>query len=174
VTTPRWWWTWRSPEQRNELTGLTLTMRLVPNAEGALPAVRKRLWGKRDEAICSPTFNLRRAQTRVVTSTLRWPSGQNELTYTFSRDISKRPAWCLLEQEDQGNDISGVNFRALIRVFADSREDRRIGEELRRYFQENAWFRDWLQRVKAIVVDGGVIAVATDLGRGNDVRLLSC
>jgi hypothetical protein len=73
-----------------------------------------------------------------------------------------------------GNDISGVNFRAFIRVFADSREDRRIGEELRRYFQENAWFRDWLQRVKAIVVDGGVIAVATDLGRGNDVRLLSC
>ena len=148
-------------------------MRLVPNAEGALPAVRKRLWGKRVEAICSPTLNLRRAQTRVVTSPLRWPSGQNELTYTFSRDISKRAAWCLLEQEDHGNDISGVNFRAFIRVFADSRVDRRIGDELRRYFQENAWFEVWLQRVKAVVVDGGVIAVATDLRRGRRGRRIA-
>ena len=155
---------------RYELTGLTLTVRLVPNAEGALPAVRKRLWGKRVEAICSPTFDLRRAEPRVVTSSLLWPSGQNELTYTFSSDISKRPAWCLLEQEDQGEDISGVNFRAFIRVFADSRADRRIGFELRRHFQENAWFEDWLERVKAIVVHDGVIAVATDLRRGHRGR----
>ena len=95
-------------------------MRLVPNAAGALPAVRKRLWrpGARS--------------SRRTTGT------------TFRGSTSGRS----------------------IRVFADSREDRRIGEELRRYFQENAWFRDWLQRVNAIVVDGGVIAVATDLGRG--------
>jgi hypothetical protein len=70
-----------------------------------------------------------------------------------------------------------VNFRAFIRVFADGREDRRIGQELRRAFLENGWFEDWLERVKAIVVDGGLIAVATDLtrtARGRRVARLAC
>ena len=64
-----------------------------------------------------------------------------------------------------------MNFRTFIRVYADDREDRRIGQELRRDLVENGWFQDWLERVKAIVVDDGLIAVGTDLTPN---RLRSC
>ena len=160
---------------RYVLKGAKLTVRLVPAADGSLPAVRKRLWGRPIDAICSPQFALRR-RPRVVMATRFWPRGVTRLTFVLPRDISKRVAWCLLER-DGGEDVSGVNFRAFIRIYADDREDRRIGQELRRDFVENGWFQDWLERVKAIVVDDGLITVGTDLTlnrRGRRVARLVC
>ena len=160
---------------RYVLKGVNLTVRLVPAEDGSMPAVRRRLWGESVDAICSPQFALR-GRPRVVTSTRLWPRGARQLTFTLPRDISKRVAWCLLER-DRGEDVSGVNFRAFIRIYADNRGDRRIGQELRRDFLQNAWFQDWLERVKAIVVDDGLIGISTDLrrnGRGRRVARLVC
>ncbi len=158
------------------LNGRTLTVRLVPGPGGSLPDVRRKVWGRHITAICSPSFSPRRAPTGVVRSTLLWPRGEGAVTYTFSRDVSERAAWCLLEREG-GTDVSGVNLGGFIRIHAGGRPDRRIGQELRRYFQENAWYRPWLERVKAIVVEDGVIGVVTDLRRdrrGRRVAGLLC
>lgn len=93
-----------------------------------------------------------------------WPRGQTELSYSFDRDISERVKWCLLEAES-GVDIAATDFAVFIRVYAGGATNRRIGQGLRRYLLRNAGEAPWLPRVAGIVVDRGVIAVATRLRR---------
>jgi hypothetical protein len=147
---------------RFSLTGSLLTVRLVPQPNRTPPDARRQLWGKRIDAICSPTFSPRRAH-RVVRAVRLWPRGQMELTYRFERDISHRAKWCLLE--DDGLDVAGVDFALFIPVHGDNANDRRIGRGLRRYLQRTTGSNPWLGRVRGIVVQRGVIAVATDLRR---------
>jgi hypothetical protein len=149
---------------RFDLTGSVLTVRLVPQENRDPPDVRREVWGKRIDAICAPTFSPRGSRGRAVRAVRLWPRGQMELRYRFRRDISDQVKWCLLE--DGGRDVASVSFQVFIRVFGHSAGDRRIGKELRRYLLRNADSQPWLRRVTGIVVDRGVIAIATDLRRG--------
>jgi hypothetical protein len=148
---------------RFTMTGPVLTVRLVPHENRDPPDVRRKVWGKRIDAICSPTFNPRGAVRRAVHAVRLWPRGQMEVSYRFRRDISDQVRWCLLE--DGGVDVAAVGFRVFIRLYGDNADDRRIGQELRRYLLHTAGSQPWLRRVKAIVVDRGVIAIVTDLRR---------
>jgi hypothetical protein len=148
---------------RFDLTGSVLTVRLVPQRDRTARDARKQLWGKRIDAICSPTFNYRKARRLAVRAVRFWPRGQMELSYTFGRDISDRVKWCLLE--DGARDIAGVSFEPFIPVYGDSAKDRRIGRQLRRYLHRNVGSQRWLWRVSGIVVGRGVIGVATELRR---------
>jgi hypothetical protein len=145
------------------LTGSVLTVRLVPQRNRTPPDARKQVWGKRIDAICSTAFQPANARRRVVRAARFWPRGQLELTYRFERDISDRVKWCLLE--DDGLDVAAFSFGVFIRIYGGRAADRRIGQELRRYLLRNAGSEPWLTRVKGIVVERNVIAVATDLRR---------
>jgi len=127
-----------------------------------LPDTRNELWGKRIRAVCSPTFNYRKALRVAVRAVRLWPRGQTQLSYSFERDISDRVKWCLLEDAG-GGDVAGVYFQVFVPVRGDTEKDRRIGRALRRYLWRNASSAPWLRRVTAIVVDRGVISVATQL-----------
>jgi hypothetical protein len=153
----------RSHGVRFSLTGSVLTVRLVPQRNRTPPDARKQLWGKRIGASCSPTFQVRDPRRSIVRAVRFWPRGQLELSYSFRQDISDRVKWCLLE--DGGRDVAAVDFEVFIRVYGGSAGDRRVGQELRRYLLRNAGSQAWLTRVRAIVVDRGVIAVATELRR---------
>jgi hypothetical protein len=130
---------------RFDLTGSVLTVRLVPQRDRTARDARKQLWGKRIDAICSPTFNYRKARRLAVRAVRFWPRGQMELSYTFGRDISDRVKWCLLE--DGARDIAGVSFEPFIPVYGDSAKDRRIGRQLRRYLHRNVGSQRWLWTV---------------------------
>jgi hypothetical protein len=161
----------RSHGVRFELAGSVLTVRLVPQSNRSPPDVRKEVWGTRIDAICSPTFRPRKSRRPAVRAVRLWPRGQEELTYTFRRDISDRVKWCLLE--DGGVDVAGVDFEVFIPVRGGTPKDRRIGRELRRYLRRTAGAEGWLNRVKAIVVDRGVIAVVTNLRRNQRGRRMT-
>ena len=155
---------------RFELDGRVLTVRLVPQADGQLPDVRGKVWGKRIDAICSPVFHPRRRST-IVRQIRLWPRGELELSYRFGRDISNRVKWCLLE--DGGVDVAAVSFVPLIRVFGDNTEDRRTGRRLRRHIKREAPSATWLPQVKAIVVSDGRIAVSIDRARNPGSRRIA-
>jgi hypothetical protein len=144
---------------RFELDGRVLTVRLVPGEDGRPPAVSRKVWGKRIDAVCSPAFHPRR-RSAVVRQVRRWPRGQLELSYRFGRDISNRVKWCLLE--DRAEDVALVSFVPLIRVRGDTAEDKRTGRRLRRHLKREAPSATWLPRVQAIVVTNGRIAVSMD------------
>jgi hypothetical protein len=149
---------------RFDLRGSVLTVALVTPTHMTRPDTRAELWGKRIRAVCSPTFNYRKAVRVAVRGVRRWPRGQTELSYDFERDISDRVKWCLLEDAG-GGDVASVAFQPFIAVHGDTGNDRRIGRDLRRYLWRNAGSRPWLRRVTAIVVDRGVIHIATGLRR---------
>lgn len=86
---------------RFTLDGRSLHVRV-----GADNRTRRALQGKSIDAICSNTYVPRRAG-RVIERQL-WPTGQNRLTYTFDRDISREVKWCLLE--DQATDVAYALF----------------------------------------------------------------
>jgi hypothetical protein len=153
----------RSHGVRFDLNGPVLTVALLRSD------ARAELWGERIRAVCSPTFDYRRARRVAVRAVQLWPDGQAELSYTFERDISDRVTWCLLEDEG-GGDVAAVDFQHFIAVHADSPKDRQIGHRLRRYLWRNAGSRPWLRQVRAIVVDRKVIAVATGLRRDGPGR----
>jgi hypothetical protein len=143
---------------RFDLEGSVLNLRLLR------PEAGEQVWGKNVEAICSPAFRPRQARRPAVSAVQLWPEGQTELSYQFERDISERVKWCLLE-EPSGADIAGVDFQVFFPVYGTSADDRRMGRRLRRYLWRNASSRPWLRRVSGVVVDQGVIAVATRLRR---------
>lgn len=68
---------------------------------------RAQVFGKVVTAICTSTYTFR-AGSRVVQS-LTWPDGQDALTFTFDRDISRAAKACLLES-DGGSDLAEVGF----------------------------------------------------------------
>jgi hypothetical protein len=156
---------------RFDLTGSVLTVRLVPQREMSPPDARKDVWGKRIDAICSPTFSARRSRRASVRAIRRWPTGQMELRYTFPRDISHRVKWCLLE--DGGRDVASADFQVFIPVYGESRKDRKIGRDLRAYLWRDAGSERWLRRVGGILVDRGVISIATDLRRNRRGRRIA-
>lgn len=147
---------------RFELSGSVLTVALAPQPGRTPPDVRRQLWGKRIRAVCAPTFNPREAPRSAVRAVRLWPRGALEVRYRFPRDVSSNVKWCLLEDVN-GGDVAGVDFAPFVRVVAEGAEDRRIARELRRYLERNNTSTVWGRQVRGIVVDGGVIAIATGL-----------
>jgi hypothetical protein len=145
---------------RFELDGRVLKVRLLPRPDGRPPAVSRRVWGKRIDAVCSPVFHPR-SRSMFVRQIRRWPRGELELRYRFGRDISARVKWCVLE--DGAEDVAVVSFVPIIYVRGSSADDQRTGRQLRRHIKGEAPSATWLPRVKAIVVTDGVITVSTDL-----------
>jgi hypothetical protein len=156
---------------RFDLDGSMLTVALVGQTETSAD-----LWGKRIRAVCSPTFGYRKTLRVAVRAVQLWPTGQTELTYNFDRDISDRVKWCLLE-DVRGGDVASVDFAAFFPVHGDSAKDRRMGRRLRSYLWRNVGAAPWLRQVRGIVVDHGVITVATQLRdqpRGNRIAREIC
>jgi hypothetical protein len=156
---------------RFDLEGPVLTVALVGQTETSTE-----LWGKRIRAVCSPAFGYRKALRLAVRAVQLWPTGQTELTYDFDRDISDRVKWCLLEDVG-GGDVAAVDFQVFFPVYGDSAKDRRMGRQLRAYIWRNAGTAPWLRRVRGIVVESGVITVATQLrarARGEQIARQIC
>lgn len=87
------------------LSGAHLTMKL---REQGNPRTTKRLVGKRVAAACG-TDN--RTGGSVVSKTFTWPRSRSTFGVDFSRDISGRAAYCLIEDARSGDDIALVKFR---------------------------------------------------------------
>jgi hypothetical protein len=143
----------------------------VPQEDRRPPDVRRDVWGKRIDAICSPVIDPRKVRRSAVRETRLWPRGQLELSYRFSRDISDRVKWCLLE--DGGLDVAGVMFVRFIRVYGNSADDRRAGRRLRRHIRREAASAPWLPRVRDILVADGVVTISTDLARSARSRRIA-
>ena len=156
---------------RFDLEGSVLTVGLVGRTQ-----TRSEVWGKRIRAVCSPTFGYRKTLRVAVRAAQLWPTGQPELAFSFDRDISDRVKWCLLEDVG-GGDIADVQFQAFIPVHGASAKDRRIGRRLSSYLWRNAGAAPWVRQVRGIIVDQGVITVATQLRdqpRGNRIARVIC
>ena len=148
---------------RFHLNGRRLTLRLAPQRGSSPPDVRRDVWGKGVQAVCSATFSQRRAGRIALSArAVVWPRGARTLRLRLDRDVSSQVRWCLLEV-DGGSDVASVTFRAFIWVGGDDKADRRIGQELRRYLLAKSGPRPWLSRIDAIYVDDRRIAVATEL-----------
>ncbi len=147
---------------RFHLNGRRLTLRLAPQRGSSPPDVRRDVWGKGVQAVCSATFSQRRAGRVALSSAVVWPRGARTVRLRLDRDVSSQVRWCLLEV-DGGSDVASVTFRAFIWVGGDDKADRRIGQELRRYLLGKSGPRPWLSRIDAIYVDDRRIAVATEL-----------
>jgi hypothetical protein len=154
---------------RFDLSGRMLTVSLLE------PTVQPEVWGRRVRAACSPRFV--HDLSAVVHRTQLWRDGQSQLTYTFTRDVSAKVKWCLIEDASGGGDIAAVQFEVFIPVVGERAKDRRIGRRLRRYLLRNAGNEPWLEQVTGILVDRGVIAVSTELRpnrRGKRIARVIC
>ena len=89
---------------RFTLDGRVLTARLL---RGAPRRVRRQLFGETIKAVCGTSFNFDRAVK--VRDRRRWPDGRRAVRFRFSRDISGRAKWCLLEHP-RGGDVAYANF----------------------------------------------------------------
>lgn len=87
------------------LNGAHLTMKLRDQGN---PRTVKRLVGKRVAAACG-TNN--RTGGTVLQATFTWPRGRSAFAVDFDRDISRRVAYCLVEDARSGGDIALVKFR---------------------------------------------------------------
>lgn len=88
-----------------ELNGTALKVSIRPG-QGADRA-RDEVYGKRVTAVCSSSYAFSPG-SRVIQE-LRWLAGQDELTFTFGRDISRSAKGCLIEDAG-GSDIAVVSF----------------------------------------------------------------
>ena len=88
-----------------ELDGRSLAVRVQPGQTA--DRARRLVFGNGVAAICTSTYDFQ-PRSRVV-QRMTWPIGQDELTLTFSRDISRTVKRCLLES-DGGADIADVGF----------------------------------------------------------------
>ena len=147
---------------RFHLNGRRLTLRLAPQRGSSPPDVRRDVWGKGIQAVCSATFSQRRAGNIAESAELVWPRGKKTLRVRLDRDVSSRVRWCLLEG-DSGGDVASVTFRAFIWVGGDTKADRRTGQQLRRYLLAKSGPRPWLSRIDTISVNDRRITVGTDL-----------
>ncbi len=161
---------------RFTLAGRLLTLKLVPQQGSSPPDIRRKVWGKRVDAACSPSFRPRTVKRIAVSGQVVWPRGATTLTVQLDRDVSRQVRWCLLEKGG-ATDVAAVDFKVFIRLFGDDKPDRSIGQRLRRYLMNDFGSRPWLSRIRGIVVDDGVIAVATELTsdpRGKEIARRIC
>jgi hypothetical protein len=89
---------------RFTLDGRVLTVRVLRRAPAG---TRRALFGKRVRAVCGTRFPF--SEGVKVRRTRLWPRGRRRMRYRFSRDISRRAKWCLLEHP-AGGDIAYVNL----------------------------------------------------------------
>jgi hypothetical protein len=154
---------------RFELADRALTVTLVEASVDSDPTTEEDVWGERITAVCSSRFgNHPRAKVVAVQT---WPSGSEQLTYTFRRDISERVKWCLIERDD--GDVAAVDYAVFFPVRGTSAADRRIGRRLRGYLWRNVGTEPWLRRVTGVVVDDRVISVTTQLRRNRRGKQVS-
>ncbi len=88
---------------RLKLDARVLTASVVRAGDRELKA---KLFGKRIDAICSSSF-FHPGRHSVVRTRL-WPVGARRMSFQFSRDISARVKWCLVEHD--ASDIAFVSF----------------------------------------------------------------
>jgi len=81
-----------------------LTVRVLSRAPRR---VRRRLYGERVRAVCGTRFPFTQGVT--VRRARFWPAGRRRMRYRFSRNISRRAKWCLLEHA-RGADAAFVTF----------------------------------------------------------------
>ena len=148
---------------RFALDGRVLTVTLVPQPDSRPPDARDDVWGRRIDAICST------GRGATVRDIRLWPDGQLELSYRFARDISGRVRWCLLE--DGATDVAGVTFERFIRILSSGPRDKRIGRRLRQHLEREGGKP--AQRVTALVVTDGGIAIATNLAENRRARRIA-
>ena len=89
---------------RFTLDGRVLTVRILPRASAG---TRRGLYGERIRAVCGTRFPF--SEGVKVRRTRLWPSGRRRMRYRFSRNISRRAKWCLLEHP-AGGDVAYVNL----------------------------------------------------------------
>ena len=94
----------REASIRFVLDGRDLTVRLLASASAR---DRRRVQGRRIRAACGTDFVFTRGVR--VGETRTWRSGSTRLRFRFSRDISSRAKWCLLEYP-RGGDVAFVNL----------------------------------------------------------------
>ena len=87
---------------RFTLNGATLKATIVG------PTVQQRLFGERIDAICA-TSRRPGPSLRKVVANATWPDGARSMRFEFTRDISHRARWCLLER-DGGSDVAAADF----------------------------------------------------------------
>jgi hypothetical protein len=87
------------------LSGKHLTMKL---SEQANARTAKKLLGKRVAAACGTSTT---TGGRVVDAEFVWPKERASVAVDFDRDISRRVAYCLIEDARSGGDIALVKFR---------------------------------------------------------------
>jgi len=86
------------------LDGRHLTMKL---SEQANARTAKKLLGKRVAAACGTSTTGGRVYDKVFT----WPEDRASVGVDLARDISRRVAFCLVENARTGDDIALVKFR---------------------------------------------------------------
>ena len=86
------------------LSGKHLTMKL---SEQANARTTKKLLGKRVAAACGT----RTTGGRVYDEVFTWPEERAAAAVDLDRDISRRVAFCLIEDARSGGDIALVKFR---------------------------------------------------------------
>jgi hypothetical protein len=89
---------------RFTLENRVLTVRVL---RGAPRRVRRQLYGHQIRAVCGTDFDFR--QGVQVRRTRLWPQGRRRVRFGFSRNISRRAKWCLVERRS-GDDVAFVSF----------------------------------------------------------------
>jgi hypothetical protein len=91
---------------RLTLDGRVLTAKIADVGTSRGRTLEEKLYGKRIDAICSPSFDPSRRQ--LVVRRRLWPTGARRVSFRFGRDISRRVKWCLIEHD--AADIASVSF----------------------------------------------------------------
>lgn len=103
----------RSAELRFVLKGRTLELTIVDRPNFIRhPTTQSELLGKRLRFACGTSF--RPIRRTAVFAQARWPVAGRSFSVRFTRDISPRAKWCLVEAgegEFAGGDIAYVSFR---------------------------------------------------------------
>lgn len=93
---------------RLTLDGRTLTADLVHTPRfHRFPPTETLVYGKRVAGACGTTF--RHTRNGLVFMRRVWPVEARSVSFGFSRDISRRVKWCLVNGED-GADVAFVSF----------------------------------------------------------------
>jgi hypothetical protein len=87
------------------LSGAHLTMKI---SEQANPRTQKKLLGKRVAAACGTSTT---SGGKVYDKVFVWPKERASVGVDLAGDISRRVAYCLLEDARSGGDIALVKFR---------------------------------------------------------------
>jgi hypothetical protein len=89
---------------RFTLENRVLTVRVLPRAPRS---VRRQLYGHRIRAVCGTSFVF--TEGVQVRRTRLWRQGRRRVRFGFTRNISRRAKWCVVERRS-GNDVAAVSF----------------------------------------------------------------